>query len=201
MAQVSKYEDIAQVFLDDNPIGSMVTGEHLLEWTEQKADGHTIGADLSIEDPRKRLSTLRRHLNDGARTQNVPEDRRFIVVVEDAKRSSFAIRAYADAADERAAQAFIRSAGAALAPLDGALKMLDDVKRNELSPEKQQRHDGRRQDIETIRQPVAKAYRDEADRRAIGVLIASGQTEQQARASLANLHVVAPYQKLLRKLT
>jgi hypothetical protein len=199
--QLSRYEDIAQAFLDDNPIGSMVTGEHLLEWIEQKANGHAIGADLSIEDPRKRLSTLRRHLNDGARTQNVAENRRFVVAVEDAKLSRYAIRAYVDAADERAAQAFLRSAGAALAPLDGALKMLNDVKRNELSPEKQQRHDSRRQDIETIREPVARVYRDETDRRAIGALIASGQTEQQARASLASLHVVAPYQKLLRKLT
>src|SRR5262245_11211483 len=130
---LSSYESIAQSFVEDHPIGSPVTVEHLLAWTAQRAHGHVIGSDLKIPDPRKKLGTLRRHLNEGARSQNVTEDRRFIILVEDAKRARFVVVGYRQYSHERAIQAFVRSAGGAIAPINSALKLLEDVKVDELS--------------------------------------------------------------------
>jgi hypothetical protein len=199
--QTSRYEDIAQSFLNDHPIGTPLTGERLLSWIEEKANGHVIGGDLTIEEPRKKLSTLRRHLNEGARTQNVAENRRFIITVEDAKRLKFVVVGYAQHVHEQAGQAFVRSAGGALAPINSALKALDDIKIDELPEDRQREVEKDRQGLETIKEPVRRAYVEEADRRMVTALIDRGQSPEQARTLLASMQTLEPYQKLLRKLS
>jgi len=198
---LSSYETIAQSFLDDHPIGSPVTGERLLAWTTQKANGHVISSDLNIADPRKKLSTLRRHLNEGARSQNVAEDRRFIILVEDAKRASFFVMGYAQYSHQRAVQAFVRSAGGAISPINSALKLLDDIKIEELSEDAKQEVSKDRNDLEAIKEPVRKAYAEETDRRMVTALIDRGQTPEQARALLTSMQTLEPYQRLMHKLS
>jgi hypothetical protein len=196
-----EHENIAQLLLDEHPFGTVVTAERLLSWTEQNADSHTIKEDLRIDDSRRKLAALRRHYNEGARSQNVSEDRRYFLDVEDAKRGRFIIRPYADYAHERAGQAFMRSAGAAIAPINSAMKVLDDVKADELPADKKEKISNDRQNLEAIREPVSRCYREEADRRIVATLVYNGQSAEQAQSTLASLQGIEPYQRLLRKLT
>jgi hypothetical protein len=198
--QLSRYEDVAQSFLDAFPVGTMISGDEIVDWIEEKADGHVIRSDLRIDDPRKKISAVRRHLNDGGRSSNVTQDRRFVVDVEDAKRLSFAVVAYAQFAHARATQAFVRSAGAAIAPLNSAIKIGKDQKLDELTAEERARIERDLRDLEAIKEPVRKAYAEETDRRMVTALVERGQTLEQARSLLASMQILTPYQKLLRKL-
>jgi hypothetical protein len=199
MPEISAFENIAQSFLTDHPIGTQVTGERMVNWVQQKANGHVIGADLNIPDPRKKLATIRRHLNEGARTQNVAQDKRFVITVEDAKRATFSIVDYAHYGHAKAIEAFVRSAGAAIAPLNSAMRVLDDQKMEELSAEQQGELTRDRNDLQAIKDPIRQAYAGETDRRMIATLVAGGQTEAQARALLGTWRTIEPYQKLLKK--
>jgi hypothetical protein len=199
--QVSAYDDIAQVFLSDHPIGTALTSERLLNWVQQRADGHILRSDLNIADAHKKLTALRRHLNQGARTQNVAEDRRFIITIIDAKRGALSIMSLADHAHRQATEAWVRSAGAAIAPINSALRRLDDIKVDELPDERQREIVKDRENLEADKGPISQVYIEQADRRMVTALIERGNTEQQARALLASMHTLAPYQKLLRKLS
>lgn len=201
MAELSKYENVAQDFLKEFPIGTDLTAERLLKWLEQKANGHIIGSDLSIEDPRRKLSAVRRHLNEGARSQNVAEDHRFVLQVTDAKRGRFAVVSYMQHAHMTAAQAFLRSAGGAMAPIKGAYGILEDIKVEELSDDEKQQVDRDRKNLEALKEPLQKMYNDEADRRMVGALVDRGQTEQQARLLLESMSTLGPLQSLRNKLS
>jgi hypothetical protein len=199
--QVSSYDDIAQVFLTDHPVGTALTSERLLAWVEQHANGHILRSDLSIPDPHKKLTALRRHLNQGARTQNVAEDRRFIIMSVDPKRGALSIMSLAEHAHRQATQAWVRSAGAAIAPINSALRRLEDIKVDELPDELHREIVKDRENLEADKEPIRQVYLEQADRRMVTALIDRGNTEQQARALLASMHTIAPYQKLLQKLS
>jgi hypothetical protein len=201
MPEISAFENIAQSFLADHPIGTQVTGERMVNWVQQKANGHVIGADLNIPDPRKKLATIRRHLNEGARTQNVSQDRRYVITVEDARRATYNVVDYARYGHTKAIEAFVRSTGAAVAPINSAMRILDDQKLEELSAEKQSELNRDRSDLQAIKDPIRQLYMAETERRMVTALIAEGQTEAQARALLKGLSTIEPYQKLLKKLS
>src|SRR5262249_13508392 len=114
MPQVSKYETVAQSFLDAHPLGQMVTATSLLEWANSHGDG--LRADLALDDPGKQINAIKRHLNEGGASPNISEDRRYYVDVEDPKRKTFVVRPYAEYVKDQAISAFGKSVTGALSP-------------------------------------------------------------------------------------
>jgi hypothetical protein len=199
--ETSPHEVASQLFLKEYPIGSTVSGVRLLDWVKQETNGHAIGNDLRIEDPKRRLSTIRRHLNEGARAQGLAEANRFVLAVEDARVPTFIVVAFAEHVHVTAAQSLMRSGNAAFAPLKNATRLINSVKVDELEPEKQSELEKDRADIESIRQPLAQTFAAEADRRMISGLVELGHAKdaQSARVLLEVARHAEPYRKMLNK--
>jgi hypothetical protein len=164
----SKHEpSIAQILLDDHPIGTLITGDCLLSWIEHKAAGHAITAALAITDRREKLSVIRCYLNKEAHTPYVAEDRRYVIVV--VKHEVFAVVGHANYVSEQAASALARPAKGAMTPINSPLKHLDAIKLDELSPITRHDIENKRQEIETFRAVMVKATHARSPRDRIGM--------------------------------
>lgn len=198
MAEVSRYENIAQSFFAEHPIGTTVTASALQKWVANHADGAVLKADLHIEDPDKRLAALRRHLNDGGRSNAMSENQRFQVHVDDAKRKTFVVRAHADVAKEQAAGAIGKSIIGALSPLKRGTKAIDAVKLDELPEIEQQAFNEARANIAAIEAAIKPTLAQEVDRIWAARMAQLGVSTEQARKIRESLPVISRLQKLLR---
>lgn len=198
MAQVSKYESIAQSFLDAHPVGTVVTSSKLLKWVADHPDGLAIKSDLDIDEPGKRLSTLRRHLNDGGRSDAMAEERRFQLEVEDASRKTYVVRSHADIAKEQATSAIGRSVMGALNPLKRSQRAIDAVKLDELPEIERQAIETARENVAAMERAVKPTFAQEVDRIWVARLAQDGFSPEQARKIREALPTVTKLQKLLK---
>jgi hypothetical protein len=196
--EVSQYETIAQSFLDDHPLGTVVTGSKLLNWVKAHPDGAAIKPDLAIEDNDKRLNALRRHLNHGARSDAMSEDRRFHLQIEDAKRKTYIVRSYSDVTTEQAKAALSKSLVGALSPLKRARQAVDDIKLDELSEAERDELEKTRENVATMEAAVKPVFANEVSRIWVNEMKRIGFTPDQAKKVLAALPQVTRLQKLIR---
>lgn len=197
-SDVSKYEDIGQSFLADHPIGTVVTASKLLQWVADHADGALLKVDLAILDPTKRLAAVRRHLNDGGRSDALAEDQRFQVQIDDAKRKTIVVRAHADIAKEKANGAIGKSILGALNPLKHGTKAIDAVKLEELPEIEQKVFEEARANMEAMENAIKPTLAQEVDRIWVARMKQMGIADNVARKIRESLPVITQMQKLLR---
>lgn len=178
MVALSKYEDAATAFLKAHPIGTTVTPDRMVSWATEHADG--LDTDLLIGDPDKRLSALRRHLNNGASSRNLPEEKRFYLVIEDAKRKTMLVQSLVERTKEQADIAFDKSLRGAMSPITQSQRAIEDHKLEELSSEDREELEAILSELVESQQPL----RNVLSQRNIDVyakkLIAKGYSQQQA---------------------
>jgi hypothetical protein len=202
----SQFENFAQALLDDNPFGSVVTGSALTKFAKEysgngasPAAAAALKADLAIDDPAKRISTLRRHINHGGTSDNISEDRRFVLAVEDAKRKTFTVRAYADHVLDTATAAIGKSVNGALSPLKNQQKAINSVKLDELPEIMRQTLETARENIEHMEMAVKPTYAQEVSRIWIAAMERRGISADVAEKIRLALPEVTKLQKLLGK--
>jgi hypothetical protein len=196
--QASQYENIAQSLLDEYAVGSSITGAALQKWVADHPDGAAIKSDLDIADPKKRINTLRRHINNGAASDNFAEDRRFFLDVEDAKRQVFVVRSLADQVLDIAKSALDKSYYGAINPLKRSQKAINAVKLDELPEIEREAMERARDNVAAIEKAVKPTFAAEVDRIWIAEMGRRGIPEDQARKIRAALPEVTRLQKLLR---
>ncbi len=162
--QVSQYEDLAQNFLAAHPLGSVLSAAALQDWVTEKANGSTIAADLAIDDPAKRLTALRRHLNDGARSSNMAEEQRFVIQIEDAKAKTYIVRPLAAIAQEQADNAIGKSVVGALSPLKSSKRAIDAVKLDELPEIERKALEMARENVAAMEAAIKPTLQQEVNR-------------------------------------
>jgi hypothetical protein len=198
MAETSKHQSVAQSFLDAHPVGTIVTASALLDWVAEHADGAVIKNDLLLDDPAKQINAVKRHLNDGGRSDAVNEDRRFQLAVEDAKRKTFVVQSHANAVQEQAVNAIGKSVNGALSPLKSSRKAIAAVKLDELPELEKQVLEMARENVEAMERAVKPTLAQEVDRIWVARLAQDGFTPEQARKIREALPEVTKLQKLLR---
>jgi hypothetical protein len=198
MATVSKYEEIARSFLEDHPLGTIVTAPKLVRWVMDHADGVAIKPDLDIGDPAKRITTLRRHLNDGGRSDALPEMERFQLTIEDAKRKTFMVTSHADVVKAQADEAVSQTVRGALGPSRRGIRAIDSVKLDELPDIEREVFETARQNLVAMEAAIKPTMAQEVDRIWTLRLTAKGFTPEQARRIREALPDVRQLQKLIQ---
>lgn len=196
--EASKFETVAQSFLEAYPFGSTVTGSQLTKWVADNSDGAMIKPDLAISDPDKRLNALRRHLNHGGRSDNLPEERRFVLEVDDPKRKVYLVRPHADVAKEEATGAVGKSIMGALAPLKRGQRAINGVKLEEVPEIERKVLEIARDNIEAMEKVVKPTMAQEVDRIWIAEMARRGIPSDQALKIREALPEMQRLQKLLK---
>src|SRR5262245_57777551 len=193
---VSKFEDAAQAFLTVHPIGTVVTPDRLLKWAAEHGNG--LATDLLIDDPGKKLSALRRHLNHGAASRNVAEEKRFYLDLEDAKRRTVRVERLSDHVNRQAEDAFGRSVTGALTPLKRSERAISDIKVEELDETERQALEEQAEALIRTMQPLRMLLSEQVSNRWVAKLEAKGYTKEQAKSLIEVLPTLQKYQKLLK---
>lgn len=196
--EVSKYENVAQSFVAAHPPGTVVTASSLLKWVHDHPDGAAIKPDLAIEDATKRLNALKRHLNDGGRSNAFSEAERFQLMVEDAKNKTYIVRKFSDVVAQQGVGAIDRSVNGALSPLKSARKAIDAVKLDELPDIERQAIEMARENVAAMEAAVKPTLAQEVDRIWVARLAQLGIPADQARKVREALPQVTRLQKLLK---
>jgi hypothetical protein len=197
MAELSKYEDAAKAFLKKHPLGSVVTPEKVLDWAEKFGDG--LASDMLVSDPSKKISALRRHLNDGAASRNLAEANRFHLAIEDAKRKTMRVVSLADHVKQQADQAIDKSIVGALSPINRSQKAIDDIKLEEVENE-ELRQELERQLAEMVEAavPLKRVLSQQLQNHWIGKLEAKGLSRQEAQRLIEMAPTVSRLGRLMR---
>lgn len=180
------------------PIGAVVYSNDLLGFAEQRVNGDALKADLVLSDGNKRLSALRRHLNEGAASRNVAEARRFYIDVEDARRKTYIVVSLAAHALAQAQAAIGRSVIGAINPLKASERALKDIKLDELDEESRRAHEAQRQELNETAAPVKRVAIDQLKGVAAKQLVARGYTPEQAISMIEVLPTLDREMKLLK---
>lgn len=196
---LNKFEGPAEDFLADFPIGTIFHSDQLMEWMHSKANGHAIGHDLLIDDPSKRLSAIRRHLNNGGASRAFSEDARFYIEVLDVIQQTYVVKRYLDYVREKAMSAFDRSISGAMTPYRRAKSTINSIKRADLTEEEQQALDDQLREIVENAEPVRQLYSEQVIRHAVAALVAKGFDGEAARRLIDVWPSMARYQKLLKQ--
>ena len=196
MVAVSKYEGAAQAFLKEHPIGSVVTVDRMFNWASTYADG--LASDLLIEDPTKRFTALRRHLNEGGASRNLAEEGRFVLVVEDIKRKTSVVRSLTEHVSEQAGMALEKAVSGAITPIKRSQRALDDIKVEELPEEQRQEIEQQIHELVESAVPIRKVLSEQLTNHYVGKLITKGYNEQQARDMIAMAPTLTRAAKLLK---
>jgi hypothetical protein len=83
----------AAVFLQSYPIGAVVSGDEIVAWAHEHADG-PIASDLLVGHRSQMLGSLRRHLNMGG--ASLPEVECFYIAAVEGERDVFVVCALAE---------------------------------------------------------------------------------------------------------
>jgi len=193
-----QYEDAAQAFLQDFPIDTTVRGDEIVKWAHDHKDG--LASDLLIDNPTKKLSALRRHLNAGASSRSFDESERYVLEVIDAKRKIFMVRRLVDHVGQKADAAFGKSIFGCINPLKNARAELEDVKVEELDDNQRRMVEAKLNEIIETQTPIKKMLGEQMVARLKTRLIARGFSEEAARTWLELLPTMGREIKLLRAL-
>ncbi len=196
MPALSKYEDAAAAFIVAHPAGTPVGPDRLVNWAAGHANG--LQTDLLIGDPDKRVSALRRHLNNGGASRNLTEDQRFYIVVEDAKRKMMRVQSLADRAKEQADQAFGKSVIGAITPIKRSQKAIDDIKLEELTNDKRHELEDMLKELVETAAPLRTLLSAQVINHWSKKLEAKGYTRQQARDMIEHAPFLLQASKLLK---
>jgi hypothetical protein len=196
----SKYEGVAQAFVARFPIGSRVTAVEILEWAKTLQNGHRLAPDLAEDEPRKQVSKIRLHLNDGAgvKSAHVAEDQRFFIDVIDAAAGIYFVRPFHEHAEIKCTEAFGKSVLGALNPLRSSVKVVDSVKLDELNVNQRTALEAGRGMLEELQTPMRALLNGHINRHMVATLTARGYTREQARDMIDAMPAVSRFQKLLR---
>src|SRR5262249_4728956 len=88
-------EAAAEAFLAKFKIGTRLGSEEIMEFAADHGKGR-LAAALLVLNPKKCFDSVRRILNTGGSSRNLPEAKRFIIEAEDAKRGLYVVRPLAD---------------------------------------------------------------------------------------------------------
>ena len=196
--QTSQYEAIAEAFLADHPVGTIVTSTALQGWIEKHPDGAAIKPDLAIPDPGKRLAALKRHLNAGGQSDALPEARRFQLQTDDPKRRTMVVRSHADIAKEKATGAIGKSVLGALNPLKSSARAVEAVKLDELSDDERAAIQSAHENVLAMEKAVKPVLAAQVDSIWVTEMKRRGIPDDQARKIREALPVMTRMQKLLR---
>jgi hypothetical protein len=198
---LSKYEDAALAFLKDHAIGSIVTADRLVNWA-QVTDGEAavLKSDLLVDDPAKRLSALRRHLNLGGASRNLDESQRFCLVIEDAKRKTMSVRSLQEHVRDQNDDAFAKSVRGAVSPVKRQQRALDDIKLEEVSPEVREDIEAKLRAFVDYYTPLRKFLSEAVINREVQRLMAKGNSEATARMMLEMAPSLLGSHKLLSQI-
>jgi hypothetical protein len=196
MVALSKYEDSAVAFLGTFPIGTVVGPGEVIDWATDHGNG--LATDLLIPDPGKRVSALRRHLNNGGSSYNLSEDQRFYLAVEDTKRKTMLVQSLADRTNEQAHNAVGKSMRGAMTPIKRSQKAIEDHKLEELPEEKRLQLEEQLRDLVEIHEPLKKLFSQQLINSHVKILTAKGYSPQQARDLLELMPTFSQYAKLQR---
>lgn len=196
MSALSKYEDAAAAFRQVHPIGSIVTADRMLAWAETHANG--LASDLLIADPSKKLATLRRHLNDGGGSRNLPETDRFYLAMEDSKRKTVIVRSLREYVSEQADQALDKSVVGAMKPIKRSQKAIDDIKVEELESEDREQLERQLQELVETAVPLRRVFSETVINHWVGKLEAKGHSREAATHMIELMPTMSRLQKLLR---
>ncbi|MET4315940.1 hypothetical protein [Bradyrhizobium sp. RT4b] len=198
---MSKYEDPAQEFLTAYPIAAVVYGNELVDWVEQRPNGHALKSDLLVDDIDKKISAIRRHINQGAGSRNVAENRRFYLEVEDARRKTYVVRSLVDHAQAQADAAFGRSVSGAINPLRASERVLKDIKREELDDEGRRALEAQLHDLVETAAPLKKLLGEQLQNKWVKRLVAKGYSPEQAITLIEVLPTLQQEMRLIRATT
>jgi hypothetical protein len=199
--EASVYEGVAQSFLDAHPIGTTVTATQLTKWVNDHPDGAAIKPDLAIADPDKRAKALLKHINHGGESDNVAEQRRFVLDVDDPKRKVYLVRPYAEVAKDKARGAIGKAIMGAVAPLKRGTRAVNGVKLEELPEVERIVLERARDNIEAMERVIKPTLAQEVDRIWIAEMARRGIPEDQARKIREALPEMQRLQKLLKATT
>jgi len=179
MALISQYEDAAVAFLDDFPHGTLVRQDRVLQWAGGYADG--LAEDMAITDPKKRLSALIRHLNEGGRSAGLAENVRFKIVRTDTRNGTLTVFRLRDVVRDDAEDAVNQAVRGAIGPFNRSLRAIDGLKVEELSEEEQAEFSELREGLAADKAPVAHLLDTIVTDRTVRLLGKAGLSEQNAR--------------------
>jgi hypothetical protein len=198
---LSKYEDASLAFLKDHPIGTIVTPDRLVNWAEAAdGDATVLKTDLLVDDPAKRLSALRRHLNLGGASRNLDESDRFCLVIEDSKRKTMAVRLLQEHVRDQTDVAFAKSVTGAISPVKRQQKALDDIKLEEVSPEVRADVEAKLRAFVDYYTPLRRFLSQSVIDREVQRLVAKGNSEATARMMLEMAPSLLGSHKLLTQI-
>lgn len=198
---LSKYEDAASAFLKDHPIGTIVTPDVLVNWAEAAdGDATVLKTDLLVDDPAKRLSALRRHINLGGASRNLDEGDRFCLVIEDSKRKTMSVRSLQEHVRDQHDVAFAKSVNGAVAPIKRQQKALEDIKTEEVAPEVKADVEAKIRDFVDYYTPLRRFLSESVINHEVQRLMAKGKTEADARLMLEMAPSLLQSHKLLKNI-
>jgi hypothetical protein len=200
--ETSRHQLLGQTFLANHPVGTTLTDAQLLNWAEEKGkgSGNGLASALAIDDPRKRIASVRRLLNDGLKANGLAEDQRAVIEVTDPKHGHMRVNSWAYYVAARADVAFNKSMSGALNPLLQSKRMIDGLNLDEVPPAVRELIEARQQEILEATSPLAQVYSERWTERWVHRLMAAGQTRESALAILDNMPAMSRDYKL-KKLT
>lgn len=195
--ELSKYEGAATAFLKAYPVGTSLYGDELLGWAADHKNG--LATDMLIDDPKKRLSAIRRHLNAGGSSRNLAEANRFYLDMVDSKQTAMTVVSFAEYSIEQADASLEKSIKGAISPGIRAKSNLEAVKTDELSDEDRELHDQWLAELVEREVPLKKLLGEQLIDHYVRMLVAEkGITPEAARGVLDAAPVLSGYQKLLK---
>src|SRR5262245_11816846 len=172
MAALSRYENAARAFLKAFPIGSDIAAEEMLDWAQEHADG--LAADMLISEPGKRISSVRRHLNDGGASRNLAESDRFYIEWKDKEDKTFVILAFHAYQSDKADNALGAAMVGALRPFEKAQQGLKRIRPEDLDDETAKAIRQKMADIVENAKPLRDVFSQRWNQQCIGRLVAKG---------------------------
>jgi hypothetical protein len=193
--KLSKWQDSADAFVTDHPIGSTVTSAQILQFATRAGDG--LAPDLLLPDPAKQISNVVKHLNHGAESSTLPEAKRFHLVEASGTgpNKTWRVTSYADYAFEDGEEAYVQSVTRAVKPLDASIARLSSIKPDELSDGGRQAVERQLQDLTEFRAPMARLGHDQLVNRETQLFIATGVPPEVVDKMKARLPAFVRLQK------
>lgn len=177
---LSRYEPAATTFLERFGVGTTVYASDILGFAEELQDG--FAADLLIADEKKRVNSIKRHLNHGAASANRAEPVRYIIETLDPKMGVYKVKRLSEHVGEKARQAFGQSVLGAITPIVRAEKAIDATKLAELEDEaERQALENQREELAASVEPIKKVFSEQISRKMVKELVAIGVPETEAK--------------------
>jgi hypothetical protein len=194
------YQTIAQSFLKAYPMGKVVTGNQILNYIRDHDDDGEFKADLAQEDSDKRLRALVRHLNVGAHSDELAEEKRFHLTLRNKEAKTYIVQSHIDYQKGKAADAWKDTIAIPTRKVRDGQKALEAIKVDDLEPMAQDAIETARKNLAALEERVVPALHEEVQLIWCKRLGEIGYTKDQALGILKQLPEFTDLQKL-HKLT